>query len=364
MIQDRAQKAQALKYIVGKRWLPQLEVDVVARGGTAESDKPLTDIDVLACIPDDFEGFRNLLIDCKTKKKESPITRALWLRGLMDQLEATRGICIFLRDTIEPDHRQTAAQFGVALLTEAEFGIYANATGAKGDATDANCADIQRWDEYFELSQRYQMLGQTISFCTSGYWMRASGMEACRHVIAESVRIRPELDPQKRAHIAVVFDLAALFAHSLARIVSRIFASYLQPKNRDELSDALLTLLYGGRDRYEHLVSLRRLIATSPASPDKPLTLPEWDRFLQLVRHALDAPTELSFVPLILREVGWSFLGTERLDFATVLAAEKRQASKLALLAAEYIAKAAKYPPEFTSVISERMLSLQQTPTH
>lgn len=131
---------------------------------------------------------------------------------------------------------------------------------------------------------------------------------------------------------------------------------------REVLADALLTLLYGGRETYEHLNSLKKLIVASSSATDKPLTLPEWDRFLQLVRHGLDAPTELTFAPLILREVGWSYLGDAHFDFAAILAREKRQAAKLSLLCAEYIIKASKYPPEFLAGCTDVLLSIQQAP--
>jgi hypothetical protein len=58
------------------------------------------------------------------------------------------------------------------------------------------------------------------------------------------------VDPAKREHICLVLDLSALFMHSLSRLVAKLFASYLQPNNRDDLSEALLHLLYGGRDNY------------------------------------------------------------------------------------------------------------------
>jgi hypothetical protein len=280
----------------------------------------------------------------------------------MDQLNATRGLCLFQRDTIESDHRYSAAQQDVLLLTQGEFATYAAATGSKPDSSRACSAEIERWEMYFEVAKKFPALAPTISFCTSGYWMCRGESEACRKIVAEAIRVKSELDPNRPEHAAVMFDLAALFSHSLTRVVNRIFASYLQPKNRDILSDALLTFLYGGRENYELMNSMRKLIATASAATDKPLTLPEWDRFLQLIRSGLDSPTEIAFVPLLLREVGWSFLGKQQLEFAAVLATENRQAAKLSLLAAKYIIKAWKYPPEFATLATELLLSLQPTP--
>lgn len=207
MIQDRAQKALILRYAVGKRWLPQLEVDVLPRVPTSEAQKPLTDVDVLASIPDEFDAYRTLLADCKSGKRESPITRALWLRGLMDQVSATRGLCVFGKEKIEPDHRYNAAQFGVMLLTEAELEQYVKATA--GEAGDSYAADIELWDRYFDVPSKFPALRGTIEFAKSGFWMCRHEAEACRKTIAEAIRVRPELDPVKPPHVAIVCDLPA-----------------------------------------------------------------------------------------------------------------------------------------------------------
>src|SRR5258708_8885068 len=110
MIQDRALKAQIIRYSIGKRWFPQLEVNVVPRVASARVERYLTDIDVLASMPDEFEGFRTLLLDCTTKK-DSPITRALWLRALMDQLGATPGLFVVGNDRINRAHRYNSPHF-------------------------------------------------------------------------------------------------------------------------------------------------------------------------------------------------------------------------------------------------------------
>jgi hypothetical protein len=371
MIKDRAQKSLVLKYAVGKRWLPQLEVDVLPRVSTSDAQKPLTDVDVLISLPDEFDGYRFLLVDCKTGKRESPITRALWLRGLMDQVGAARGLCVFLKEKIEQDHRYTAAQFGVLLLTEEEFEQYVRTTGGPAQPSSSHAADIDLWDRYFEIPDKFPALRQTIEFAKFGYWMCKHESEACRKTIAEAIRIRPELDPGKSSHLAIACDLSALFMHSLSRIVARVFASYLQPRSRDELADALLTLLYGGRENYEHLNSLRKLVSTAQGTAiqggpldGRSLAPPEWDRFLQLVRHGLDIPTELPNSPLLLRELGWSFLADKpSYQFAEMLAGEKRQAAKMAFLGVEYICLAAKLPPEFAANIGRLLLELQQPPT-
>jgi len=71
LVKDRAQKASALRYIVAKRWFPQLEIDVLPKISTTKN-KLITDIDVLGSVPDEFLGYRAFLFDCKSGR-ESPI---------------------------------------------------------------------------------------------------------------------------------------------------------------------------------------------------------------------------------------------------------------------------------------------------
>src|SRR5207247_957598 len=98
MIQDRDQKHGALKLSVANRWFPQLEVVVQPTRSVQETAVSVTDLDVFSSMPDQFRGFRTVVFDCKTKARESPVNRALWLRGVIDRLDADHGICVLKKD--------------------------------------------------------------------------------------------------------------------------------------------------------------------------------------------------------------------------------------------------------------------------
>lgn len=423
-MQDRAQKADALRYAVAKRWFPQLELDVATFITIAKAPTNITDIDVYASVPDDFVGFRSIIFDCKTRKGESPIARAMWQKGLMARLEADQGVCILRVPKIEPDHRYTAAQLGVTLLAESEFTAYATATAPGYAAPMGAIAEIDRWDAFFAISSRFQRLEPAIKFSRSGYWMSETAAEACTRTIFLVTSLRPELDPDRPEHLAIVADLAALLAHALARVVISIFAAYLQPAQQADLSRALLYFLYGGKSSYDHLNRVRRMVVDSregaraapslvgagaeevshtsaigraggvddaargapPEAPEiaegssrrvrgagrqqgnparRDLQLPEWDRFVELVRQLLDAPLEVSRAPLLLREVAWSALGTGTgksdgvTQFARVLAGASPQGARFAVLVLDYLCRAARLPREFNDTITARLLAAQ-----
>lgn len=363
MIRDRVQKEKVLRYVISKDWFPQLEVDVSSHLTTGNKVLNITDIDVMASIPDDFCGYRTLIFDCKTGRRPSPISRALWQKGLMSRVGADRGICILGKTEIEADHRYTAAQLGINLISETEFEDFASATSSRYKEGIGALANINLWDQFFSIGSAFTKLIPAITFSKSQYWMAENESEACRKTLMLLLELRPELDPAKREHVALVGDLTALFMHSLAIIVSKIFSQYLQPRQRDDLSNALLYLLYGGRDSYQmrNILRQKMLAARGVEKVDTVLSLPEWDVFVQTVRQTLDSPVELNRTPLIIREISWSLLsGTGDREFAKKLSSRFPQGARFAVLGLDYVCKATQLPPEFKAILTTELMAVQQ----
>ena len=359
-MQDRDQKHQSLELAVRSRWFPQLEVDVTPERAVASKAPLVTDLDVFASIPDYFNTYRTAVFDCKTKAKESPVNRCLWLSGVMQRVRAEQGFCILRKRGIEVDHRLMATKLGIVLLEEREFATYANATCPRPPVSDSKTADMAVWETFFAIPKKFPKLAPSLAYLRSTYWMVDDAAEACRKTLSMLRETHPEFDPQKSEHLALFFDFCALFARSLAVVVSRLFRAYLQPAKQVDLSEALLLMLYGGRDAYDHRNSLFRLVKSSSTQDDvSDLSLPEWDGFLQLVRQLLDAPMESHGCPLLLREVGFTFLsGTAEFSFARTLCSESLHAAKFAMLIANYLCKAAQLPPEFGLAADGVILSL------
>ena len=110
MMKDRDQKQKSLKLSVANRWFPQLEVDIQPGRALAKNAPLVTDLDVFSSIPDNFKGFRTVVFDCKTKARESPVNRALWLAGVLERIKGDQGFCILKKDGIELDHRLMATR--------------------------------------------------------------------------------------------------------------------------------------------------------------------------------------------------------------------------------------------------------------
>ena len=360
MIKDRDQKQKALRLSVANRWFPQLEVDVQPGRAVRENAPLVTDLDVLSSFPDPFKGFRAVVFECKTKAKESPVNRALWLAGVLERLNADQGFCILKKDQIQLDHCLMATRLNVVLLTEEEFDLYGKLTCPAYSDPTGNVSNIDLWDRLFAVPSKFSRLESAIAFVRSTFWMIDDAAEACRKTLACLRGLHGELDPSHREHLAIFFELCALFARSLAVVVCQIFRSYMLPGKEADLAEALLVMLYGGREAYEHRNELFKLLKNK-GSAETPvdLSLPEWDRFLQLVRQCLDAPFELQRTPLILREAAFAILaGDGSNEFAKTLSRESPQGARFALLVPTYLARAAKLPPEFAKTADDILLPL------
>lgn len=363
MLADRGQKSRALQYAVAREWLPQLELDVGTSVVTADKPFQITDIDLFALVPDDLGSRRAVLFDCKTRRNESPIARGLWQKGVMDYLSIERGICILKKGVITNDHRLAADQLGVSLLTEDEFEAYAKATAPQSSRIDAALADIDLWERFFAIGRSFPKLEQLKTFSKSDFWMLRSESEACRRTLYVLRALSGELDPDKPAHCALVTDATALFMIACSRLALRVFSGYLLPQTRDTLSKALLLILYGGKEAYEFRNEMVKRVLKKelghPAVEEFTLALPEWDRFLKLMRQLLDAPLEAQYSPLILREIAFEQLAESSTvtSYLRQLGARRSQAARFALLGADYVLRSCKVPTEFLDRLSSRLYS-------
>lgn len=359
MLKDRAQKASALRLSVSKRWLPQLEVDIEPSLRVEKSKYLLTDVDVLAVAPATVGAHTKLVFDCKSGAKESAIGRAFWLHGVMARSGAAHGFVV-LNDkvTVNRDHRISAADLDVTLLHESEMEALAQGMGATTAPTDSAAASIDAWEQFLAVKGKYPALSEYLSFSRSGYWMLKDPGEQCRKTVARLRAVRAELDPEKPEHLAVFGDALCLFLLALSEMATRLFLVLLRPSSHEEYSSSLLALLYGGYENLEAAQKIRRL--TSGAVVEDAVSIfPEMSKFEQLMREVLQAPLQALPSALLARELCFCFLtATPTSKLQIDIARESGYAPKYLLLAADYLQKALKLPPEFSAEYSDRSMTL------
>ena len=359
MIKDRAQKASVLRLCVSKRWLPQLEIEVEPHGRTERTKAVLTDVDVLALIPQQLTGYQRVVFDCKSGVKESAIGRAFWLKGVMERVHASHGF-VMLNDKIvlHRDHRINAADIDVSLINDRDFEPFAKAMGATATKTRGATDSIDAWDALFQLRSEVPQVRPYLDYSRAGYWMARDAGEQFRRTIAKLRQVKNELDPVKPAHLAIFGDALCLVLLALSEVTFRIFLAFLQPIAKDDFSQALLALLYGGYDNLETALRIKGLTTTAVAE-DNASVFPELSRLEQLAREMIVAPQEALQSALIAREISLATLGgAPTTSLGLELAKSSPYAAKYCLLGADYLCRAAKLPSEFGAIFRTTILYL------
>lgn len=303
---DAGLKDMVFKHYWAQRCFVQPEVDVYYAAGTEGTAKRITDVDVLALRPHPDLYFERVLADCRTLRGQSPITRALWLAGLMQFLRAHAG-CVVLRlaQGIEADHKLAATELKIVLLTEDDFRIYdrsiVSPTGS--DHIDVTARDVIALRAACE---RFAGLQPLLAFLYRDAWQERTFGDLIRHAIAAMRTAASELDPARTEHYAIVCDAAAILSIGVAECAGRLFHQYLHPEQKEILAESLKILLWGGREQYLFYQNVRQKLyearGTSTSEP-APLELPEWNLFVQLLRNIVEQPARAFDVPWILRRL-------------------------------------------------------------
>ncbi|PZP32813.1 MAG: hypothetical protein DI603_09005 [Roseateles depolymerans] len=345
---------------VRKRWLPQLEVEVEPSQRIDKNKFLLTDVDVLAVASSPLGTHSKFVFDCKSGARESAISRAFWLHGVIARTRSTRGFVILNdRVGISRDHRISASDLGVTLLHESEVETFAAGLDASVAPIDSTAASIEAWEEFLAVKGKYPGLEEYFEFSRSTYWMEKRPGDQCRKLVAKVRRIRSEIDPAKREHLAVFGDALCLFLHAVSEMAIDLFLLLLRPASREEYTDALLAVLYGGHDNLEAAQKIRR--AALGAEDDDAVSLfPDLPRFEHLIREVVQAPLQALPAALMARELAFrNLLGAPESATSREIAAEHPYVSKFIFLSVSYLTKALRLPPEFAELYNSQMAEIE-----
>ena len=288
----------------------------------------------------------------------------------MSSCGASEGyILLKRRQPVELDHKLFASELGVELFSEEGF-----------DSYDQALVYPEGSEECVELGVRAMALREKLrgqgdlstltGYIYGGVWGE-NYLSAVRTTIGQMQRVSKELDPQKNHHVAVVMQAAAVFGVGLSECLGIVFRQRLQPKKKEDLSNALRYLIWGGREFYEYASRLRADLLEAkgrPAGGAEALSLPEWEGFLQLARNLLEHPA-LSFrVPQVLNLYS---LGQRVEDFVIEkprqLPGQRQEILlllKFSLLVVDYFCKAARVPVDIRKRLERELVREQSKLLH
>lgn len=358
MNKDAGQKDMLCRHFYTLGWFAQPEVIVFHKGGVNEQKKVITDIDVLALRPGTNLRWEIVLGDCKTLRGQSPANRALWLRGLMSFFNASEGILVLKKEQpMEIDHKLFASGFGVTLLSEDEFNTYDKAILYPSGSSDSsiNLSEIQA---IMAISNRFPRIKTLSEYLYALSWNEDNFVELVRKLLGEAQQVSQEIDPLAKDHQALVLDACAIFSIGLAECIGIIFKQYLKPGTQSQLDESLKYLLWGGRSQYDFVAKLRNELIIAKKATPTPLTLPEWDRFLQLVRNLLEYPALAFSLPILFRSAAVDILHN-RPFLDRYNSEEDLLLVKFGMLVYNYFCRASKFPPQAREIIENEFVKKQ-----
>lgn len=186
----------------------------------------LTDLDVLALkVHSDFL-IDFIVADCKSSlKNTSPITRAFWLRGVMDYFRARYGYVVTAK-AMEEVHKIAARRLSVTLLTDGEL------DRLLGQAADSQLLTSELFQksswEYYEqgLSQLSRDLQGLLRFRNYDFWLNDMGQNPLSTVGAvRRHRALLNAQPRSKFHRALAIDLLSLFGISLLHLATIVYTT-------------------------------------------------------------------------------------------------------------------------------------------
>jgi len=350
VIKDRPLKEMLYRHFRARGWMAQPEVPVLVGQGVAPNSPPVTDIDVLGIRPSEDLRWKYVVGDCKTLKKQSPVNRVLWARGLMDGIGATTGIVLLRREfgtEIHPDHKLYADAHGVMLLEESAFEAFDRAvvypTGSSSFPEGLGGIGVLRDD----LGARFPALASFSSWIVSECWSITDHCSLLRKVLGKAREVSGEVNPARDDHLALCLEMAATFGVPFATLVGTVFRRHLLPNSRDELDEAVRVIVWGGREQYDFYDRVRaRLLGSTGSDVATALALPNWDAFLELVRGSLETPRLAFAAPQVLRSLS-SALADGAGPETPLSMASDRTVLNLAMRVALYVSRAAGWPRDF-----------------
>lgn len=267
----------------------------------------------------------------------------------MSKFSASEGYIVLQRQAnqqIEPDHKLFASSQNIILLDERDFTTFDRAL-VFPEGTASHAYEAADFAQIWSARTRFPGLGRVIEFVSSTAWETAEFTLLLRRAIGEGKASAREMDPAKPEHLAILLNLSAVFSIGLAACTGMVFQRHLHPNSELELSNALKMIIWGGKEQYKFFSDLRAQLLAAKGQPDAGadnLSLPQWDRFVQLSRKMLENPRAAFRVPHLLQLASIDIARNREIlpGFDNHL----QQSLLLAMAAADYVVRASGMPEE------------------
>jgi hypothetical protein len=370
MIKDKEQKQLALKFCAAQGIVPFMEVIVRSQTGVEETPVDITDIDVFGVDLGPFGATQRIVFDCKSGAKLSAVNRALWAAGLKSFVEANRAYVIQKRE-VPYSHKIAANSLQVSVHSEESFKKYASSITTDFLKDVSYLDDLKIWDEFLTLSQTQPALKDLLWFSTTQAALERSAPRGIRVGLSALISVAPELDPKKPLHcfcLANAISSFMIFCSLSSTTLKELFQFSMA---KEDFERVVRYFIWEGRENYLNRRQMKAAIDKAKGITNaQEFDLPEWARFLQLMRSFLDAPESLTKLPYLMKEIAFRWVSGARPDPDQSLRSlfnSNARSRQFIFACVTYVVAAAKLPKEFSTLIESQINGLlaaipQQSP--
>lgn len=359
---DTAQKEKAIRYCISNGVLPYLEVIVNNVREITDVRTVITDLDVLGLEISRRGSVRRTLFDCKTVGKMSAINRAFWASGVMAYTGCDESYVILSKKASEA-HRVSAKTLSVHLFQEYDFDTYAESSSINYLDKRYYSAEISSWHQYYKIFESNHALRALGEHINTRIPLEKDFAKALRELVGIIRLNRGEFNPEKKEHMSVYCSLIMSFLLVMAPISSQIADIFDPSISQPEYETILRYYVWGGRDSYIQRRDLKNSVQIASGAQKSELELPEWDRFVELSRGLLEAPSEISKALIPCRDLSLRYISTVDVYKDYQLAMSLRTSNRITqfiVAASNYIYNATGLPKDFHSYIKEELATLSE----
>lgn len=370
-MKDLPQKKLAVRFCAAQEIVPFMEVLVHSETGLEEVSVDITDIDVLGHDFGNSGPPTRTLFDCKSGTKQmSPINRALWASGLCKFVQANSAYIIQQKEAVY-SHKLAANTMGVHIHSENSFIKYAESTSGLFAQGSTYLDDLGAWDSLSKIGSVIPC--KDIIYYLSNYAaMENSGPKSLRHGLSALLKASPELNPNKPNHKLLFGVFLSSFLISLSITINGMKDVFDFSMSKETFERTLRFYVWDGKENYNLRKSMRSAIQRSRGdAEDVQLELPEWEKFLHLVRSMLDAPEALKSLSFLAKELAFRSASQKSNAPADIriidLFLKNNRARQFLFATSEYLVRAGKLPGDFhQNIVSEinELIAINKAPAN
>jgi hypothetical protein len=222
---------------------------------------------------------------------------------------------------------------------------------------DCYQGDINRWNDLFECFQKNIWSEVLFDLTRNVTPLSRTPWSTFRKIVAELRSARGVFDPNKPAHVAILFDvLASTFVlwAAMARDIRRFYEPAMV---KESFERTLRYYIWGGKEAY----LIRQQMRDRSHSEQSAVELPSWNLLVAFAGLIISSPQSVLDCAFVCREISLRTASGTNADFDKGLqkyVQNRPRVRQFTISLSDYLVAAGTLPKEFASSAQEIVLKL------